>query len=253
MRFFYTLFFLVLCSFTFAQKVPIEYKYKGYLVNASDNILTVFNESNNLTDTIFKDKDEEYYLTAKKEKLSMVQMQQLKLSDQQKFHLIDSLGEHFIAKENSSILSITGPYISYRYEYYYDGGAHPSYGIDYNTYNIKTQEKFSLLDFFSNEELYTELIKDEFILKYINTENVTNLKQLTGEFFMNVESQYSLDFSSFSFGKINGSKITINVGLSHDSEVYRGSFELLSFQLNIPEKLKDMLKESLKANLLDID
>jgi len=61
------------------------------------------------------------------------------------------------------------------------------------------------------------LIKNEFILKYINPENETNLKQLTGEFFINVEAQYSLDFLSFSFGVINGSKVMINMGLSHDA------------------------------------
>jgi hypothetical protein len=253
MRLFYTLFFLILCSFTFAQKVQNEYKYKGYVINVSDSLLTVVDEKNNSTDTIFKDEDEEYYLTEKGQKVSMVQMQQLKLSNQQKFHVIDSMGEHYIAKENSSILSIAGPYISYSYEYYYDGGAHPSYGVGYNTYNIETKKNFSLLDFFSNEELFTELIKNEFILQYINPENTANLKQLTGDFFMNVEAQYLLDFSSFSFGKINGSKVTINLGLSHDAEVYRGSFELLSFQLNIPEKLKEMLEASLKANLLDTD
>ena len=238
-------------SVTYAQETKINYKYNGYVVHISDSQLTVINPKKNLIDTIFNDRDEEYYLTDEEIKISILEMERIKLSNPQKKSSLDYGYAHYVAKTNSSILSIVGPYISYSSEYYYEGGAHPSYGKDYNTYNIETKKTFNLEDFFSEEALYKALIKNEFILNYVNPKKALNLDQLKGEFFMNVEAQYSLDFSSFSFGNIIGGQIKVNIGLSHDAEVYRGGFELISIQLDIPEKLKSILYSSLKADLLD--
>jgi hypothetical protein len=253
MRLFHTLFLLTLCSLTYAQELKINYKYNSYDVDISDSLLIVSNDKKQINDTIFHDLDEDYYLTPEGLKVTLIQIEELKSTDPKLFSDINSSGQHYKSMENSSILSIVGPYISYSYEYYSEGGAHPSYGIGFTTYNIETKKNFSLLDFFSEEELYKVLINNEFILNYVNPTNATNLRQLRGEFFMNVEAKYSLDFYSFSFGEVKEDYVIINMGISHDAEVYRGNFEMISLQLTIPDQLKTILETSSKAGLLDVD
>ena len=240
MKFLYTLFFSILCSLISGQDV-INYTYKDCYVHFNSNVLTVSNVKKQIKDTIFQNVDKEYYLTPEGIELSIMEMKELKISDPQRYNDINSSGQHYEAMDHSSILSIVGPYVSYRYEYHYDGGAHPSYGVGLTTYDIETKKNFSLLDFFSQKEIYLALIKDKFILDYVHPKKATNLEELRGEFFMNVDSQYSLDFSSFSFGEINGNEVIVNIGLSHDAEVYRGSFEMISIKLSIPKELNIFL------------
>ncbi len=237
---------------TYAQEVKVNYKYNGHDVHISDSLLIVFNNEKQINDTIFHDIDDEYYLTPEGLKISMIKIEELKSTSPKLFNDIISTGQHYKTIENSSILSIVGPYISYRYEYYSEGGAHPSYGVGFTTYNIETKKNFSLLDFFSEEELFEVLINNEFILNYVNPANTNNLSQLRGKFFMNVEAQYSLDFYSFSFGDVKEDYMIINIGISHDAEVYRGSFEMISIHFAIPDQLKTILETSSKANLLDV-
>ena len=90
-------------------------------------------------------------------------------------------------------------------------------------------------------------------MNYVKPTKALNLEQLKGEFFMNVEAQYSLDFSSFSFGSVKEDEVIINMGISHEAEVYRGSFEMISLKLTIPEQLKTILETSSKSGLLDVD
>ena len=253
MNYFQILFFSTLSFLANAQQEHISYTYNDYLVQVSDSLLTVIHPKLNTVDTVFSDQAKAYYITKEGAEISKLDMEKLQYGNPQKYSNIDSIDDLYISKENSYMLSIVGPYISYAYEFYIDGGAHPSYGKYYLSYNIETKKRFNLSDFFSDEEVYLALIKNEFILNYVKPNKAANLEQLLGGFFMNAGCDYSLDLSSFSFGKTENNQVTIFIGVAYGCEASRGNFELISVQLKIPEKLKQPLEISSEAHLLDTD
>ena len=149
------------------------------------------------------------------------------------------------------MLSIVGPYLSYSNTYYAEGGAHPTYGTNYITYNLETKKRISLSNIFSDEKLAEALSKNEFIKRYLYSEEIKNLDQLYGEFMKKADCDYSLDLTAFSFGEVKGNKVIILIGIPYGCEVSRGNFELIAIELDVPNKLKKLLKKADKMNLLD--
>lgn len=253
MKFSYTLFFALLSNWMFAQQEPINYKYNHFEVLSSDSLLTIEDTRTNVIDTLFMDVDKTYYFTENGEEVSKNKMEKLKSTDPQQYNEIIVSNHLYVNKENARLLSIVGPYISYTNEFYNEGGAHPSYGKYYYSYNLETKKTAHLTDFFSPEALFAAFIKNEFILKYVKVEEVSNLAQLLDSFSENAGCDYSLNLSSFSFGEIQNQQVNIYIGVAYNCEVARGNFELVSIQLDIPDSLKVFLESSSKAGLLDVD
>ena len=136
--------------------------------------------------------------------------------------------------ESNQLLSIVGPYITFKVTYDGSGGAHPIYGTYYKLYNIETACEFSLLDIFNSSDIYTALLKNNKIRKYLTTSDPSNLDELLN----NLDGQCEVDFSDilndFAFYDVHGNSVLIEFGLTHGCEALHGKFTSIDIFLPIP-------------------
>ena len=132
-------------------------------------------------------------------------------------------------KKSYHMLSIVGPIVSYMYDYYAEGGAHPSYMPYIETYNLETGKKSSLLDYFSERDILYVLLNDSYIKPLLpNNIEITSLE----DFFKNVDGGkkeyiYITLLNSFSFHHINGDKVAVRIGISYPYDGFRGYMKQL--------------------------
>lgn len=232
-----------LCGF--GQK---NYQYQEYQISVKAGLLTVSYE--NSIDTIYEDVNEEYYFSEDDQEYTSADLERIKLVDSLKFKSIIENEEYYSEQTSHKLLSLVGPYLSYVHNYAYDGGAHPSYGTNFITYNIQTKEAFSLRDFYADSLLFEVLIDNEFILNYVNADEVKTLEELLFAFAEEADCMYRLDLSDFCFGKFKRDQLIVILGLTYNCEVARGNFMEVKLSLDAPENLKKDLKKASKAHLL---
>lgn len=158
--------------------------------------------------------------------------------------------------ENSftgKVLSIVGPYISYREESggYSQGAAHSWKIVFYETLNFTTGKKVKLIDIFKKKEVFQALLNDGIIKNALNGQSPKNLAELLQqadgdcEFYLSENS-----LSSFVFHHIKGNKVAVRLGLKYGCEAMRGNFTVLGFYLQIPQDLRKSFAKAKKNKLL---
>lgn len=161
----------------------------------------------------------------------------------------------YLNQIDNKMLSIVGPYICYQEDYYAEGGAHPSYGTLYHTYNIKTDTSIRMQDLFNEQDLLLALQKNELVQNYlIEKKNSVSLEAL----FKNLDGDCEFYFSmgileNFAFHHVEGNLVEVRIGLSYGCEVMRGNFEQIALYLPIPKSLKKLLKTAEKKGTLMCD
>ena len=158
----------------------------------------------------------------------------------------------YLNQIDNSMLSIVGPYICFQVDYYAEGGAHPSYGTVYHTYNMKTDTSIRMQDLFSEQDLLNALQKSELIQSYlIEKKPSVSLEAL----FDNLDGECDFYFTmgileNFAFHHIKGNQVEVRIGVSYGCEVMRGNFEQIALSLPIPKALKKALKRAEKKGTL---
>jgi len=142
------------------------------------------------------------------------------------------------------LLSHFGPYVSYSQEWYYEGGAHPSYGKTYNAVSVsEAVEEADLRDLFAEETIYAALQQTELVRQTPLTH--TTLSQLIDGLATTYECEMSFDtfFSSFYVKAVEGEAAEVVVGLTHGCEVERGNFTTFTLKMGVAEDAKTLFAD----------
>lgn len=134
-----------------------------------------------------------------------------------------------------AIHSSVGPYASVKYEYYFEGGAHPAYGTFYEVMDARSQNLITLLDIFKEEDVFEALLNDGVIQNalYETPSTIDELIEFTdGGCEMLLEENL---LESFSFHHIKDDKVAIRIGLTHGCAAARGNLTELGLYLPIPQ------------------
>lgn len=135
------------------------------------------------------------------------------------------------------VLSHFGPYVSYRMEWYYEGGAHPSYGKTYNAVTVgETVEEADLRNLFPESAIYAALQQTP-LVRQTPFEHTT-LGDLLNGLAAQYECEMSFDafFSSFFVKAVQDGTAEVVVGLTHGCEINRGDFTTLTLTMNVVEE-----------------
>ena len=158
----------------------------------------------------------------------------------------------YLNQIDNKMLSIVGPYVCFQEDYYAEGGAHPSYGTGYHTYNMKTDTSIRMQDLFSEKDVLNALQKNELIQDYlIEKKPIVSLESL----FNNLDGECDFYFTmgileNFAFHHVEGNQVEVRIGISYGCEVMRGNFEQIALYLPIPKALKRLLKRAEKKGTL---
>lgn len=149
------------------------------------------------------------------------------------------------SESTAKVLSVVGNCVSVKIDWYADGGAHPSYGKCFRTFNIVEGRQASLLDYFSEEELFKALMGDTVVQNILKGTHVQNLNELLEQADGGCKYFFGKHvLENFAFHHINGNKVAVRIGLSHGCEIERGNFGQLGLYLSIPATLKAELTEA---------
>lgn len=150
-----------------------------------------------------------------------------------------------------TLLSSFGPYVSYRTEWYYEGGAHPSYGTAYRAVVVgDTLTAADLRQLFSEEALYEALRRTP--LAHDLAPAATTLGALLDALAERYECEMDVGgfYSSFFVREATADSAAVVVGLTHGCEVARGTFTTIPLRLPIPPDTEDFFDDfRLFANL----
>ena len=142
------------------------------------------------------------------------------------------------------LLSSFGAYVSYSREWYYEGGAHPSYGQRYHAVGVgDTLADADLRDLFPTQALYTALQQTPLVQQ--TPLDHTTLGELLDGLAATYECEMSFDgfFASFFVDEVRDDTAHVTIGLTHGCEVNRGAFTTLGLRLPIPEHTRPMLAD----------
>ena len=142
------------------------------------------------------------------------------------------------------LLSCFGPYVSYSMEWYYEGGAHPSYGTTYNAVTVgETVEEADLRRLFSEEAIYAALQQTDLVQQTPLAHST--LTELIDGLTTTYECEMSFEgfFSSFFVERVVDGAAEVVVGLTHGCEVQRGNFTTLMLKMDVSEDMKEMFAD----------
>jgi len=107
--------------------------YEEDTITWSDEKAVIFNKEG--YKVLFEDKDLTYYESDVKE-YSLEEIKSFESSEPERYEKM--MNELSKRSNNYTLLAVSGPYVSYKDEWYYDGGARPNGGIDLECYSLIT-------------------------------------------------------------------------------------------------------------------
>ena len=237
------LFFCISPNHLLAQNEINSSNYKNKSIVWLDHSALIIDHTSKNIKELYQEIDREGYRT-EMGYISKEKVQQLKYSDSERYDYYKNSGDHYAEKLNYHMLSVVGPYISYKHDYYYEGGAHPAYGIEFKNYNMETESEISLLDIFKEIDILNALLNDKFIQQFLSKKDPKSLDELFNNLLISDYSFGKHILNQFAFHHIKEDKIAIRIGITHSNEMARGTFAQVGIYLPIPKDLKDILIHS---------
>ena len=216
-----------------------------------DNAAFIVDHKNKSVRELYSDEDNSYYMTEYEDYTVQEVEKMIANGSDREYWESKSIYKTIIFNE---MLSVVGPYVSYQRDYYYDGGAHPSYGTGFIAYNLKTDTSVRLQDIFDEKDILNALKKDEFVQKYLTSEKYYDYNTLKS-FFDNLDGEcayyFSMDnLSHFAFHHVKGDMVAVRIGISYGCEAARGNFAQIGIYLPMSKKFKKMINKAIKNNVL---
>jgi len=108
--------------------------YKEDTIIWSDEKAIIFNKE--VYKVLFEDEDRTYYEAEGIYEFSIEEIKNYKSSEPERYEKM--MNELSRRSNNYTLLAVSGPYVTYKDEWYYDGGARPNGGIDLKCYSLIT-------------------------------------------------------------------------------------------------------------------
>lgn len=108
--------------------------YKEDTIIWSDEKAIIFNKEG--YKVLFEDEDRTYYEAEGIYEFSIEEIKNYKSSEPERYEKM--MNELSRRSNNYTLLAVSGPYVTYKDEWYYDGGARPNGGIDLKCYSLIT-------------------------------------------------------------------------------------------------------------------
>ena len=243
--FFIIAFFFLAPNCIIAQDNIRSSNYKNSSVVWLDDIAFILEHKNESIKELYRDKNRSFYITETGE-YDVEEVEKMTLDKEDMLYWEEQ--SKYLNQIDNKMLSIVGPYICYQEEYYTEGGAHPSYGTIYHTYNMKTDTSIRMQNLFSEQDILNALQKNELIQDYlIEQKPSSSLESL----FDNLDGECDFYFTmgileNFAFHHLKDNQVEVRIGVSYGCEVMRGNFEQIALSLPIPKSIKKSIKKALK-------
>ena len=251
---FYHLFTLLFCftGHINAQEDIQLSSYKRKSVVWLDNAAFIVDHKNKSVRKLYSDVDHAYYMTEEEDYTVQEVEKMIANGADREYWEGKSIYKTIISNE---MLSVVGPYVSYQRDYYYDGGAHPSYGSGFVAYNLKTDTSVRLQDIFDEKDVLNALQKDEFIQSNLTEERYfSSLQSLFEHLDGECNHYFSMEnLEHFAFHHIKGNEVAVRIGISYGCEVMRGNFSQIEIYLPIPASLKKIFNQAKEKGTLMAD
>ncbi len=142
------------------------------------------------------------------------------------------------------LLSSFGAYVSYSKEWYYEGGAHPSYGQTYHAVTVgETLAEADLRDLFPERALYAALQQTP-LVQQTALDHATLDELLDGlATTYACEMSFERFFSSFFVKQVQDDIAEVVVGLTHGCEAQRGNFTTLILTVDVSQEKKAVFED----------
>lgn len=184
-------------------------------------------------------------------------------------------------ENNYTMLSVVGTVVSYRFEWYSEGGAHPSYGTAYEAtdlskFNSKIRTgkerlpKANLAELFGSKAVFRALVTEPTVLAGVRGDlgdtgrppgsgatanpNPKSLKDVTEAADGGCQAKMGENLlTDFYFAFLLGGKVAaVQIGLSHGCEAMRGEFTRLDrIYLPVPEAMAEDFERAVKDGALE--
>lgn len=248
------IFFIITLSFLplncmIAQGTIRSSNYKNSSVVWLDHTAFILEHKKESIKELYRDVNRSFYITENGE-YDVEEVEKMTLEKEGLLYWEEQ--SKYLNQIDNKMLSIVGPYVCFQEDYYAEGGAHPSYGTVYHTYNMKTDTLIRMQDLFSEKDILNALQTNELIQDYlIEKKPAVSLEAL----FNNLDGECDFYFTmgileNFAFHHIKGNQVEVRIGVSYGCEVMRGNFEQIALYLPIPKTLKRLLKRAEKKGTL---
>ena len=248
------LFFIIALSFLAlncinAQSNMRSINYKNLSVVWLDHMAFILEHKHESIKELYRDKNRSFYITESGE-YDVEEVEKMTLDKEGLLYWGQQ--SKYLNQIDHKMLSIVGPYVCFQEDYYAEGGAHPSYGTVYHTYNMKTDTSIRMQDLFSEQDILNALQKNELIQDYlIEQKPASSLESL----FDNLDGECDFYFTmgileNFAFHHLKDNQVEVRIGVSYGCEVMRGNFEQIALSLPIPKSIKKALKRAEKKGTL---
>lgn len=248
------IFFIITLSFLplnciIAQGTIRSSNYKNSSVVWLDHTAFILEHKKESIKELYRDVNRSFYITENGE-YDVEEVEKMTLEKEGLLYWEEQ--SKYLNQIDNKMLSIVGPYVCFQEDYYAEGGAHPSYGTVYHTYNMKTDTLIRMQDLFSEKDILNALQTNELIQDYlIEKKPAVSLEAL----FNNLDGECDFYFTmgileNFAFHHIKGNQVEVRIGVSYGCEVMRGNFEQITLYLPIPKTLKRLLKRAEKKGTL---
>ncbi len=154
-------------------------------------------------------------------------------------------------------LSLVGPYLSFRRDDYWEGGAHPSGSIGYVTLRAdRPGRRVSLTELFPDRQVRDALWSDRVVRKVLAAEKVTTppataaalVKRLEWKNFGGEEgSTYGFPdnlLQQFAFHHLEGDRVAVRLCVPWGAELYRFRSTEIGLLLPAPASLREPLRRA---------
>lgn len=148
------------------------------------------------------------------------------------------------SREDNTLLSSVGPYISWAVESFSEGGSQSSYEAVWKTIDVTDPDNpIDLRQLFGDEVMFEALKKDPFILAAATEKNAADLDTLLGSLDGGCNADMGPKMlERFAFHHLADKVVGVVVGMGHGCASHRGNFTIIPLELEAPPRLLQELQ-----------
>jgi len=147
------------------------------------------------------------------------------------------------------VVGVVGPWVTVEHTWYYEGGAHPSYGQIWVARDITRPgaPRVDLTDLWPEKVVLDALLADKVVQQA--RKGATGRPETVQALLQSLDGGCDMDLgprlqSAWVIHSVRGDKVAVRLGASHGCEVARGNFTQLGVWLPIPDGMKTVVQQA---------